>query len=437
MNLDEKYLERMKKLLKEDYDLYIESLSKETKGSFYINENYSINPVLSFDTEKIEHFDNAYYHNVFKIGNTIEYLSGSFYPQEAFAMLPILAYDIKDDIKVLDMCAAPGGKTILLSNKVKNGIVVSNEIDYKRNKILYSNIERLGLKNVLITNNDTNTLKNTFSNYFDLILLDAPCSGEGMFKKEEESVSQWSENLVISCQKRDIELINNAHNMLKTNGILIYSTCTFSQEENEDIINYLLENYNYEVIKPKEFVFDITKPGINLEYARRCYPYLSNGHGQFFCALKKLEENNETYKTSKNKVNLKNKIVDQFIKENLIEEIPYFEYKNKIYSIKEPINVDTSKLNITSYGVLLGEVVKNYFSPNHYFFKAYYDLFKNKVNLDINNPLIKNYLKGEEINQECNNGYGVLLVNNIPLGGFKAVNNRLKNYYPKGLRKIL
>ena len=111
--------------------------------------------------------------------------------------------------------------------------------------------------------------------------------------------------------------------------------------------------------------------------------------------------------------------------------------QEKIYSIKEPINVDTSKLNITSYGVLLGEVVKNYFSPNHYFFKAYYDLFKNKVNLDINNPLIKNYLIGEEINQECNNGYGVLLVNNIPLGGFKAVNNRLKNYYPKGLRKIL
>lgn len=434
--MNEIYLERMKEYLGSLYNDYLESLKKEPVRSIRLN-NIDIDTFLkntNMPLEKIPYDIDGYYLNDnLKYGTTIYHHAGGFYFQEPSAMMPVNLYDFKGDEIVLDLCASPGGKSSQVLRRIPNGVLVSNEIDKKRSDILFSNLERLGFKNAVITNNSPKDLAKVFNGFFDVIVLDAPCSGEGMMRKDEDARNQWSlENNKI-CHDRDIEIINEANKMLKKGGKLIYSTCTFDKAEDEEMVEYII-SLGYHLIPASDVIVNNSYKGfINNTY--RFYP-MKRGEGQFMALLEK--DSDEAFKPLKKLSNVNDKdldVVKKFIKDNLTTT-----FKNIIkvgnYYYLAGLDADLSKLKVRNYGVELGEVEKGRFIPHHHMFKALGSFFKNKVVLDYNDPRILDYLHGEEIMVESSNGYGVLMVDNLVLGGFKASNGHFKNHYPKGLRNM-
>ena len=435
--MNEIYLNRMKEYLKDDYEAYLASFSKPISRSIRLN-NIDIDTVIkntNMPLEKIPYdMDGYYLNNEEKYGNSIYHHAGGFYFQEPSAMLPVNLYDFKGDEIVLDLCASPGGKSSQVLRRIPKGILVSNEIDKKRSDILFSNLERLSFSNAIITNNSPSELAKVFKSFFDVIVLDAPCSGEGMMRKDEDARNQWSlENNKI-CHNRDIEIINEANKMLKKNGKLIYSTCTFDKAEDEEMVEYII-SLGYHLLDVKQEIKDATYPGF-IDKTYRFYP-MKRGEGQFMAILEKDSDSEISHiKKLNQKPDKDLDIVKKFIKDNLDIKLDNI-IKYGSYYYTSPLNLDLSKLNIIKYGIELGEVEKGRFIPHHHMFKALGKHFLNKVELDYNDPRIKAYLKGEEIVVEnTKQGYGVLMVDNLVLGGFKASMNHLKNHYPKGLRNM-
>jgi len=432
------YLNRMKEYLGEDeYQRYLKSMEEPNIRSLRINQKYldeqTFEKIASYNIKKIDGLDNSYFVNEeIKFGFDPIHHAGGIYLQDPSAMLPTKMVDFSNCKLVLDLCASPGGKSIDIALNLKEGILFSNEIDYKRSKVLYSNIERMGLNNVVITNNKPEDYLKNFENCFDVILVDAPCSGEGMFRKYPDALYEWSLENNIVCANRDKEILNVAYKLLKKDGLLIYSTCTFSKEEDEEIVNYLCDNYKMSLLEGNEIIKKYSKEF----FQNKCYrvfPQDKFGEGQFMALLKKNEGIISTPKTIKKFDN--NPIFTDFCKKNLngvIDDIKVI--NNDIYYANN--NYDLSSLRVLSYGAYLGEINAKRFIPNHFMFKSFSTLFKSQVNLDSSNSLVQKYLHGEEINYEAVDGYGVLFINGIPLGGYKASNNNLKNHYPKGLRNF-
>ncbi len=433
--MNEEYLARMKSILNDKYDLYINALKEKPLRSIRLNnidyDTFIKN--IDMDLEKIEYdIDGYYLNNDKKYGNHPYHHLGAFYFQEPSAMMPVNLCDFNGDELVLDLCASPGGKSSQIAKRIPNGTLVSNEIDSKRANVLFQNLERMSLSNVYITNNSSLELANTFPNTFDVILVDAPCSGEGMMRKDEMARDMWTKENVMLCKERDIEIINNANKMLKCGGKLIYSTCTFSREEDCDMVEYII-SLGYELLPIKENFYKFGEKGF-IDNTLRIYPF-NKGEGQFMAILKKTSENSGSFKHLKKISDKDIKIVEEFIENNTtlrVKDLNIVKYKNRYYIDK--FDVENKNLNVKNLGVELGEVVKNRFEPYHHFFKALGMYFKNKVELEINDPRVDHYLKGEEIICESKAGYGVIIVDNNVLGGFKASNNHLKNHYPKGLR---
>ena len=290
----------------------------------------------------------------------------------------------------------------------------------------------MGLKNVVVTNNKPADFLKNFESCFDMILIDAPCSGEGMFRKYPESQELWSVENVEVCHDRDIEIVDIANRLLKKDGIIIYSTCTFAKEENEDVVSYLLEKYNYEQVDIKPVLKETLKEGF-VPKTYRFYPHLLEGEGQFLAVLKKIDGEVRTPK-----MNIKfAKCVefDEFVKQNLNTKInSIIQKQNDLFYCAS--SFDLSSLKVLNYGVKLGEIYNKRFIPNHNIFKAFDDMFNNHLNLDFKDELVMKYLHGEQISYDVSNGYGVLKINQICLGGYKASGNNLNNYYPKGLRNF-
>ena len=351
-------------------------------------------------------------------------------------MMPVNCLKIEPDWLVLDLCASPGGKSTQIASKLTDGILISNEINYNRAKILFSNVERMGLTNTIVLNNDSYTLKEKIKSKFDAIFVDAPCSGEGMFRKDPNAIKDWSLKKIEECVQKQNELLKNADLMLKEGGFLVYSTCTYSLEENELMISNFLEKHDYELIEMPEIIKEYTSSGYVNEFinpelvkARRFYPHIASGEGQFCCILKKkgtLTKNTFEIRTTD--------LIDKYVKDDIQIKLNAHQYQTKFYN---KILFDLDGLNIISGGVQLGELINNRFIYHHNFVTAYGLNFKNKLNLELNDPRIKKYLHGEEIKDDSvSNGYGVILVDNYPLGLFKASNGTLKNHYPKGLRMV-
>lgn len=433
--MNELYLERMKNLLGDKFKAYLSSLEEKPYRSIRLNkiEYDKFKQYIDMDLEKIEYDKDGYYlKNDKKYGNHPYHHLGAFYIQEPSAMMPVNLYDFRGDEFVLDLCASPGGKSSQIATRIPNGILVSNEIDYTRCNILFQNIERLGFSNVVITNNSASELKNVFKNSFDVILLDAPCSGEGMMRKDEVAKNSWTLENVKECALRDLEIINDANKMLKKGGKLIYSTCTFSPEEDCEMVKYII-SLGYKLLPIKEELYKYGEKGL-IENTLRVYPF-NKGEGQFMAILEKEVDETGSIKKGKKVIDKDINIVKKFIEDNTtldIKELNILKYKNRYYLSK--LDFDYDKLNVRSFSVELGEVIKNRFEPYHQFYKALGKYFKNKVYLNIDDSLVDHYLKGEEIVCDAQNGYGVIIVDNLVLGGFKASNNHLKNHYPKGLR---
>ncbi|MBR4998482.1 MAG: RsmB/NOP family class I SAM-dependent RNA methyltransferase, partial [Clostridia bacterium] len=272
MKLNEIFLNRMKSLLGEKFEDFLNSLNKPIEKSLYVNENTvsveNFKKIVDFQLEQITYEKAGFYVDSEKKGRHTLHHAGAFYMQEPSAMFTINSIQFKGDERVLDLCAAPGGKSIQIANRIPNGVLVSNEIVKSRSEILYSNIERMGLKNVIVANDSPENIAEAYGDCFDVCVVDAPCSGEGMFRRGDAVSSQWNENLDIMCAKRQLEILEHADKTLKQGGKLIYSTCTYSQKENEDVVREFLANHDYSLVEiPYAF-----SHGVDMPQAVRLYP---------------------------------------------------------------------------------------------------------------------------------------------------------------------
>lgn len=438
---------RMKKLLGEEYPCYLKALERSPVKGFRVNTDKisleDFQKINIFGNEKIPYVENGFYLEYDKVGNHPYHHAGMVYVQEPAAMAPAECIDIDPNWKILDMCSAPGGKSSQLKNKLgENGVLVSNEIVPSRCKILTGNIERLGLKNTVTTCMDTNRLAKVFPQTFDMIMVDAPCSGEGMFRKEEIAVNEWSYENVLKCAERQAEILENAVKCLKNGGYIIYATCTFSLEENEMTVDNFLESHpDFEIVEVKEAVKQSTADGIafdgceceNIAFARRFYPHKNKGEGQFMAVLRNKNKKAPDYrspaktvKPDKTVINFLNDTLSAFDESNLNTYNGTPVYFTSDFEVKNA--------TVFSYGVTIGELKKNYVLPHHQFFMALGDKFKRQIELSPDSEEIKKYLHGEEISANCENGWAVVTVNGVALGGAKVVNGTAKNHYPKGLR---
>lgn len=450
MNLPPEFETRMRTLLGVDYDKFVTSLDLPPVKAFRVNKTkisledfQKINP---FGNEKIPYVDGGYYLDYEKIGNHPFHHAGLIYVQEPAAMAPAECIEIAPDSFVLDMCAAPGGKSTQLKNKLgDNGVLVSNEIIPSRCKILTGNIERLGLKNCVTTCMDTARLATIFPNTFDVIMVDAPCSGEGMFRKEQIAIDEWSTENVQKCASRQQEILENAVKCLKPGGTIIYATCTFSLEENEMQIDAFLKSHpDFEIIPAKHEVQKASVDGINFDgcecknihYARRFYPHTSRGEGQFMAVLKSTREKNCVLATKSAKKGSIDPILTDFL-DNTLEN--YNKDEITLYG-DTPVffggNLEIKKGTAFMCGVTIGEIKKNYVLPHHQFFSAFGKDFKRKIDLALDSDDLIKYLRGEEIKTNCENGWAVVTVCGVALGGAKVSNGVAKNHYPKGLRTL-
>lgn len=447
-NLPIDFVKRMKILLGDEYALYEKAVNDPPVKAFRVNKNKisvdafeKINP---FGNEKIPYVDGGYYLDYEKVGNHPFHHAGLIYVQEPAAMAPAECIDIEPNSKVLDMCAAPGGKSTQLKNKLDDGgLLVSNEIIPSRCKILTGNIERLGLKNCVTTCMDTSRLVDLFPDTFDVIMVDAPCSGEGMFRKEPIAIDEWSEENVKMCAERQTEILENAVKCLATGGTIIYATCTFSLEENEmQIDSFLKRHPDFQIVPAKPEVQAASTDGIkfdgcecqNIHYARRFYPHTSRGEGQFMAVLRHKGEGSATYKKVTKPPQKLNPVLTDFLDDTLES---YDKNDITIYG-DTPVfysgDIEIKKGNAFMCGVTIGEIKKNYVLPHHQLFMAYGKDFKRKIDLAPDSNDIVKYLHGEEIKADCKNGWAVVTVCGVALGGAKVSNGVAKNHYPKGLR---
>lgn len=363
---------------------------------------------------------NAYVYekNAFEFGKTLEFELGAYYLLEPCSlMVNYFLNPTKDDV-VLDCCASPGGKTIHCSFLMQNeGLIIANEINNQRALTLSSNIEKYGRKNIIVTNNDILDFKDTYKNTFTKIILDAPCSGSSMFRKDKKMEDDWSYEKVLRLQKQQKDIILKAYSLLAPNGIMVYSTCSFSYEEDEEVIKHLLENTDAELIPIKEdkhFYQSDLKGTIHL------FPYLFTGEGHFIALITKSKgERNYLKKSKQEKVN-----------------IPYniqgFITKNKDYiNLASPYKIDG--LKIIRDGLILGENNQKIgFIPHHHLSRC--NSFSLPY-LELTREETIDYIFGNTIKKNVQDGYYFLYYDKMPFAYTKVSKNTLKNHYPKGLRK--
>ena len=461
--LPTKFVERVKNTLGDDAErLLCELEYGENVRAFRVNTNKisteDFEKINTLDAKKIPHIPDGYYTNEEKPGNTPEHHSGMIYMQDPSAMSAVCAIPIERGMKILDCCAAPGGKSSQLSAYVgEEGVVVSNEYVSKRAAILQSNLERMGARSTVVTNLDARELYKTYGEYFDVVVCDAPCSGEGMFRKNQLAISEWSAENVEMCTKRQTEIINSVEKCVAVGGLLMYSTCTFSLEENEMVVDrFLTEHNNFELVEVNENIKNITSDGINFDGAkhdltgtRRFYPHISPGEGQFIALMRKTySSDTEPVLHGKRRQASKLhaakpsheesealRVAEDFLKKHLTH-IPDKKLVYKNGMVRLCPDCPTPEYGVLMNGVCVGEVVKGRLVPHHQLFSAYGSMFKNKIDLPDGDIRLTYYIKGMEIElPEAEDGYGVLMCDGCALGGVKVSSGKGKNHYPKGLRQ--
>ena len=445
--LPERFKERMKDMLGEEYPPFEAALDEPNVRAVRVNEikikTEDFLGVSDLSLESIPYANDGFIPDSCDgIGRSPEHHAGMFYVQDPGAMATVKALDIRRGWRVLDACSAPGGKASQLAGAIGDeGVLLANEYVPKRAKIIVSNFERLGVKNAVVTSLDTKKIGEMFSSYFDLVLCDAPCSGEGMFRKYDEALTEWSEDNVILCAERQREILNNLASTVRSGGYLLYSTCTYSKEENEDTVAAFLSSHpDFSLCGVKDELITATAPGLcGLTEARRFYPHLTRGEGQFIALMKK-DENSGNMPTILYKENVKlpskeeSTAFARFAKDNLTS-LPI----GRIIKWGESLALISHDLPLPPYsvfmpGVLLGEVKKGNFFPHHQLFSALGGLFIRQENLKKGDLRVQKYLRGEEIDSEISPGWCAVLYEGCPLGGGKASGGRIKNHYPKGLR---
>ena len=378
-------------------------------------------------------------------GKSFLHQAGYEYSQEPSAMIVGTAAAAKPGEKVLDLCAAPGGKSTQLAAQMRGkGLLVSNEIFPKRAKILSENIERWGVSNAIVTNHAPAELVPHFSGFFDRIVVDAPCSGEGMFRKDPNAVKEWTEESPLHCQKRQQEILSSAIKMLKHEGQLIYSTCTFAPEENEEIISWLVENYPVTIEEiPLSQTVSSGRPEWGsvggLDKTVRIWPHENQGEGHFVAKLT-FHGQNPTRKEKKVRKKRKEQLTKE--QEKLWTEFSMdFHYEitgrllvfnDHLWEVPELLP-SLDGLKVMRTGLHLGDFKKNRFEPSYALALAMKKT-ENIPCLSITQKEWQSYTAGETFQRDGNQGWVLLVLDKIPVGFGKQVKGTVKNFFPKGLR---
>lgn len=470
MKLPQTFELRMKRLLGEEYSEYEKSFEEKHFSGLRVN-TLKISPeefekISPFPITRIPWIKNGYYYDQnIQPARHPYYFAGLYYIQEPSAMTPASLLPITPGDKVLDICAAPGGKSTELGARLcGRGVLVSNDISNSRAKALLKNIELFGIRNPIIASEAPSKLMEYFPEYFDKILVDAPCSGEGMFRKTPAIMKNWEQYGVEYYNKLQKEIILQAARMLKPGGYMLYSTCTFSPEENEGTISYLLEKYpEFQVVNPltEIGVQDITTSSSEVSYEGfakgrpewvngreelknciRLWPHKIKGEGHFIALLKKGDspaESNERNIMAENGGRAKlTKETEEFLAQVKlpIDEACLMQREDRLYLLPEGLP-NLKGLRLLRQGLLLGEMKKGRFEPSQALACALYSGDYNKV-IDLNGgsgEAIK-YLKCEtiEIESPYGNGYHLVTADSYALGWGKLSGNSLKNKYLPGWR---
>ncbi|MBQ5325856.1 MAG: RsmB/NOP family class I SAM-dependent RNA methyltransferase [Oscillospiraceae bacterium] len=451
MKLPQQFCEKMQALLKDEYDDFITGYENDNYYSLRVNtlkaDTEAFYSENLFSLEKVDWCRTGfYYDNATRPGRHAYHHAGVYYIQEASAMAPARAAEIQPGDKVLDLCAAPGGKSSQAAAALMGtGLLVSNEIVASRAKILSGNMERMGVKNAVVLNHSPRELERHFPYFFDKIIVDAPCSGEGMFRKEAAVVNEWSQRQVEVCANRQSHILESAAKMLAPGGKIIYSTCTFSPEENEMMVaRFLARHSEFTTVRPQ--IYSHFSPGRpdwadgnpRLVDTMRLFPHRLKGEGHYVAVLQKNGGETGRVKYAKT-VNDKKALADwyKFAKETLqdIQFDNFVLFGTNLYSL--PDNTpDFSKLKVLRAGLHLGEIKKGRFEPSHSLAAALRaEQAVNVENLSLDDERLEKYLMGQEIETENPaRGWRLITVGGYSLGWGKCDGNVIKNHYPKGLR---
>ena len=455
--IPQKFLNRMRDLLGDDFDAFETALEAPAVRALRVNtiktSSEKLIPLLPFSTTPLPFAADAYYAPEDKVGALPCHHAGMLYMQDPGAISTVSAVAPEKGLRVIDLCAAPGGKSTQLAAAIGDeGVLVSNEYVTARCRILQGNVERIGAKNTVVTNLSTSALADFYGACFDLVVADVPCSGEGMFRKYAVASEEWSEENVQMCAARSRDILEDAAALTATGGRLLYSTCTFSLEENEyNVDDFLCTHPDFSLIPVAPEIAAATADGIcfdgcknDLSLCRRFYPHLSPGEGQFVALLQK---SGDTVCKKAQKVQgalpspdaKASALANAFLSENL-EQLPE---GTRLTLLRDCVwltpDFPIPSRGIFAPGVCLGTLQKGRVEPHHQFASAYGGVYRRRIALSHGDPRVLAYLRGEEIplaesERRAGNGYAAVLYEGAPLGGGKIVSDRLKNHYPKGLR---
>jgi len=455
MKLPEEYTKKMRSLLDEsEFEQFMRSYDEARYYGLRVNTlKISVDEFLRISPYKLEKVpwakDGFYYEEGENPGRHPYYHAGLYYIQEPSAMLPGEVIDARPGERVLDLCAAPGGKTVQMAASMKGkGIIVANDINSERVKALVKNIELCGVRNAVVTNETPEKLSQTFRGYFDKILVDAPCSGEGMFRKDPDAVKSWEKFKCDRCSAMQKDILQYVDLMLKPGGVIVYSTCTFSPEENEKMIAYFLNKYdNYELADiPMTGGIECGRPewadgNSSLSKTRRLWPHKVKGEGHFTAKLVKRDNEKTDTDILPHEKQVDSKLLKpffDFVKDNLNTDIDgHFIVKGKnLYVLPENIP-SLDGLKVAKFGWYLGEFERDSFEPSHAMVIALNkEDIKNTADFKCDSREIYGYLKGETIMVEGTKGLTGVCVDGYTVGWAKQMGDMLKNKYPKGWRKL-
>ncbi len=492
--LPEKFLERMQETLGEEYGAFLEALGQERYQALRLNplklgadgRSAADVPGASAHLTRVPWAEDGYYYEADdRPGKHPYHAAGLYYIQEPSAMAPAELLEVQPGQRVLDLCAAPGGKSTQMAAKLRGqGLLVCNEIHPARAKVLSENIERMGVCNACVTNEAPERLADFFPEYFDRILVDAPCSGEGMFRKNDAACEEWSPENVALCAQRQDGILDCAAKMLRPGGRLVYSTCTFSPEEDEGSVERFLERHeDFSLFPVDTGKFgpedplpggEKRKPGPEAEGGQafhgsrgrlpgtlRLWPHRVKGEGHFAAALQKAgdlpegclrQAPNGTVRGLSEKERKELSDFERFCQETLSGgissepsslgravgmegEAVYIRFGDNLYLVSADMPA-LRGLKVLRPGLQVGELKKNRFEPSHALALALRPEHAMHIwNMASEDERLQYYLRGGTFPAESEKGWYLICVDGFGIGWGKLAGGMMKNHYPKGLRR--
>ncbi len=450
MNLPPAFIARMQQLLGSEFGAFLAAFDQESSFGLRVNTLKTtaaeLQQLAPWALAPISWCPSGFYYDAAdQPGKHAWHAAGLYYLQDPSAMGVGEVAAPKPGERVLDLCAAPGGKATHLAALMQDtGLLVANEVHPTRAKVLAENLERWGSKNTIITSAKPVELAGRFGSWFDCIVVDAPCSGEGMFRKDEVARQQWSEAAVQACATTQGNILQAAYEMLAPSGRLVYSTCTFSPEENEGSVRRLLERYpSLELVSAH--LHPSWQPGFHrgaddpLRLAARLWPHRLRGEGHFLAVLRKASNTQVSTRLALETDTYKKADVEleAFATETLtaLPAGPYLRFGSHLYQAL-PDTPALQGLRVLRPGWHLGEVRKGRLLPSHALALGLKQRQAQRCHhLSSTSPEVASYLAGHTLSTDLPNGWALVCVDGFPLGWGKVTAGVLKNHYPKGLRR--